>query len=129
VAINDTTEAFCTRAALDAAEHAALVVDSEGRLLACNRPARALFSEARIGAHLERLLPPADADNRWWDPGLSGRRKMHATVMRRVYQVTTSAVGLPGEDAHLFVIGFLPLARIAAADQSATGTVTVMRQS
>jgi PAS domain-containing protein len=117
------------RAALDVAEHAALVADSEGRVLAFNRPARALFSEAQIGADVSRLLQQADSDTRWWDPGLSGRRKMHATVMRRVYQVTTSRVALPGEDAHLYVIAFLPVARSAAGNQSVTRTVTAIRPS
>jgi PAS domain-containing protein len=121
VAINDVTEAFCVRAALDVAEHAALVINPEGRVLAFNKPARALFSGTEIGADLSRLLPASDQGTRWWDPGLSGRRKMHLTIAQRVYQVTSSAVVLPGEEARLCVVAFLPVAQVAAADQSSTG--------
>jgi hypothetical protein len=128
VMVNDTTEAFCVKAALDVAEHAALVADSQGRVLAFNRPARALFSGTAVGAEVSRLAPQFDSGARWWDPGLSGRRKMHVTVMRRVYQVTTSSVALPGEDARLYVIAFLPVARVAAAGQSAVGSTTVVER-
>ena len=128
VMVNDTTEAVCVRAALDVAEHAALVADSQGRVLAFNRPARALFSGTEVGAQVSRLVPQFEPGTRWWDPGLSGRRKMHVTVMRRVYQVTTSSVALPGEDARLYVIAFLPVAQVAAADQSPVGSTTVVER-
>jgi PAS domain-containing protein len=128
VMVNDTTEAVCVRAALDVAEYAALVADSQGRVLAFNRPAGALFSGTKVGAEVSRLVPQFDSGTRWWDPGLGGRRKMHVTVMRRVYQVTTSAVALPGEDARLYVIAFLPVARVAAADQSSVASTTVVER-
>jgi len=128
VMVNDTTEALCVKAALDLAEHAALIADSQGRVLAFNRPARALFSGMQVGADVSRLLPQFDSGTRWWDPGLSGRRKMHVTVMRRVYQLTTSSVPLPGEDARLYVIAFLPVARVAAADQTPVGSTTVVER-
>jgi PAS domain-containing protein len=128
VMVNDTTEALCVRSALDVAEHAALVADSHGRVLAFNKPARALFSGTQVGAEVSRLLPQFESGTRWWDPGLSGRRKMHVTVMRRVYQLTTSSVPLPGEDARLYVIAFLPVARVAAADQSPVGSTTVVER-
>jgi PAS domain-containing protein len=126
VMINDTMEAFCVKAALDVAEHAALVADSAGRVLAFNKPARALFSGIEVGAGIAQLLPQLDARRRWWDPGLGGRRKMHVTVMRRVYQVTCSSVALPGEEARLYVIAFLPAARVASADPGATGSTNLM---
>src|SRR5213082_2876040 len=75
------------------------------------------------------LLPQFQPGTRWWDPGLSGRRKMHVTVMRRVYQLTTSSVPLPGEDARLYVVAFLPVARVAATDQSPVGSTTVVERT
>ncbi|HTL93557.1 MAG TPA: hypothetical protein VL176_14490, partial [Steroidobacteraceae bacterium] len=58
----------------------------------------------------------------------SGRRKVHVTVMRRVYQVTTSSVALLGEDRRLYVVAFLPVTQVATAEESATTTIpTVMR--
>jgi len=48
--------------------------------------------------------------------------------MRRVYQLTTSSVPLPGEDARLYVAAFLPVARVAAADQSPVGSTTVVER-
>jgi hypothetical protein len=128
VVIHDATEDFCVKAALDVAEYATVVADPEGRVVALNRPARALFGGATPGAEVASLLPQANPGARWWDPGLSGRHKTHMTVMRRMYQVTTTAVALPGEDARLYVIAFLPMARVAAEDQSATtGSNTVVQ--
>ncbi|HYM28728.1 MAG TPA: hypothetical protein VET66_11300, partial [Steroidobacteraceae bacterium] len=120
VAIRDVTEAFGVQAALDAADHAALVIDGQGRVLAFNRPARTLFSDAALGAEMSRLLPQLEGSDRWWDPGLSGRRKMHLNIQRRVFQVTASSVVLPGEAARLCVLAFLPAAQIVAPDQTAT---------
>ena len=128
VLVNDTMETLCVRAALDASEHAALVADPQGRILALNKPARALFAAARVGADVSHLVPHPDAEVPWWDPGLSGRRKMHLTVMRRLYQVTSSAVALPGEDARLHVITFLPAARVTASDPSVTGATRLMQR-
>src|SRR5437762_5658942 len=128
VVINDTTEDFCVKAALDVAEYATLVADAQGRVVALNKPARALFGGASPGAEVSSLVQQGNPATRWWDPGLSGRHKMHVTVMRRMYQVTTTAVAMPGEDARLYVIAFLPMARVAAEDQSATtGSNTVVQ--
>jgi len=55
--IHDMTEALCVRAALDVAEHAAVVADSWGRVLAFNKPAAALFSGRSRG----RGVAPAAA--------------------------------------------------------------------
>jgi hypothetical protein len=126
VTVSDTTEAFCVRAALDAAEHAALVVDASGRVLAINIPARAVFPEAKAGSQISRLVPEAGAVAAWWDPGMSRCKKMHLTVTRRAYQVTATAVALPGEEDRLFVIAFVPAAVVAGADRSPT-TLTAVR--
>jgi len=114
VTVSDTTEAFCMRAALDAAEQAALVVDVSGRVLVINRPARAVFPEAKAGSELSRLVPEAGAA--WWDPGMSRCKKLHLTVTRRVYRVTATAIALPGEAERLYVIAFLPASGITGAD-------------
>lgn len=126
VTVSDTTEAFCVRAALDAADHAALVVDASGRVLAINRPARAVFPEARAGSEVSRLVPEAGAGAAWWNPGMSRCKKMHLTVTRRTYQVTATAVALPGEEERLYVVAFVPAAAVAGADRSAT-TLTAVR--
>lgn len=116
VVMEDQTEAFAVRAALDAAEQATLVLDAEGRLLAFNKPARALFSSARVGAEAEPLLALPELPERWWEPGLTGRRKMHVRIIPRLFQVTSTALPLPGERERITVISFLPIARAEAAD-------------
>jgi PAS domain-containing protein len=120
VIVRDTTEAFCMRAALDVAEHAALVVDAEGRVLAWNKPATALVPEAQVNADITHLLPEVAPHTRWWEAGLSGRRKLHVTIAQRVYQLTCSAVALPGEDERLYVVAFVPAAQVAAEQQEDT---------
>jgi PAS domain-containing protein len=120
VTVSDMTEAFCVRAALDAAEHAALVVSVSGRVLALNRPARAVFPEARAGSEVSKLVPDAGAGAAWWDPGMSRCRKMHLTVRRRVYQVTATAVALPGEEERLYSLAFVPTPALAGVDRGVT---------
>jgi hypothetical protein len=115
VSVSDRTEGFCVGAALDAAEHAALVVDARGCVLALNKPARAVFPEARAGGQLSTLVPQAGAGVVWWDPGLSRCKKMHLTVTRRVYRVTATAVALPGEEERLYVVAFAPAPGVAPA--------------
>jgi len=127
VMVTDRTEAFCVRAALDVAEHAALIVDAHGSVLACNKPAAALFPGAAPGADLATLLPQPEREPRWWEPGLSGRRKMHVTIRQRVYQMTASSVALSGEREQLFVLAFIPAAQVPAADQSGRYTALVSR--
>jgi hypothetical protein len=46
-----------------------------------------------------------------------------------MYQVTSSAIPLPGEDARLYVIAFLPATQVTAVDQSATGLTALVRRS
>ena len=119
VTVSDRTEAFCVRAALDAAEHAALVVDASGRVLVMNRPARAVFPEVKAGTRISRLVPESGAVA-WWDPGLSRCKKMHLTVARRAYAVTATAVALPGEEERLHVVAFVPAAAVDGTDRTAT---------
>ena len=120
VFVSDTTEGFCVKAALDASEQAALVADPQGRVLAFNKPATVLFPTARLDGELSQLLPEADAQPRWWDPGLTGRRKLHVSIMQRIYQLTSSTATLPGEDERLYVVAFVPVARTAEAEQGNT---------
>jgi PAS domain-containing protein len=131
--IKDETEIFCVRSALDSSEYAALVIDPKGRVLAFNRPLVGLLTDVKVGMEAERLLPPTDPGLRWWEPGLTGRRKLHMQIGSRIYELTASAVALPGEDASIFSVSFLPIARGASADSSATnstiitGTVRALR--
>jgi len=120
VTVSDTTGAFCVGAALDAAEHAALVVTAAGRVLALNKPAQAVFPEAKVGGEVSTLVPEAGRGAAWWDPGISRCKKMHLSVMRRVYQVTATSVALPGEEERLYVIAFMPTSAFAGRDRSAT---------
>jgi PAS domain-containing protein len=126
--VQDTTESFCFKTALDVAEHAAIVVDSQGRVLAWNKPATALFPSAQPDADISQLLPEAAQAARWWDPGLSGRRKAHVTVMQRVYQLTCSAVPLPGEDERLYVVAFVPATHVASADEESDALTRLVRR-
>ena len=129
VTVSDVTEAFCVRAALDAAEHAAVVVDAAGRVLALNRPARAVLPEASTGSQLSKLVPEAGAAVAWWDPGMSRVKKMHLTVTRRMYRVTATAITLPGEEERLYVVAFVPATSAGTgADRGATTLTAVMRQ-
>ena len=129
--IEDATENFCVRAALDTSEYAALVVDAQGRVLAFNRLIVGLLGVAEVGMDAAKLMPQPDSNLRWWEPGLTGRRKMHMQIGPRIYQVTSSAIPLPGEDESIFAVSFLPVASGVTADpmsSSATIITGTLRQ-
>jgi hypothetical protein len=124
VAIRDTTEDLAMRGAMDAIGQAVLVIDGEGRIIEFNKPSLALFAGLHKNADAAVLLSLAGMSARWWEPGLTGRRKMHVEITPRIYQVTTSALPLPGEDSQLYIVTFLPIARGAIGDHAAiTATV------
>ena len=130
VILVDATVQYCTQAALDAADHAALVLDSYGRILAFNQPARTLFAGAELGAAL-KLFSHADSASPapWWKPGLTGRRKMHVRVAGRLCQVTSSVVPLPGQEDSFYVVALYPMGRKAdgsrGSEQSSEVTTTM----
>lgn len=123
--IEDATEVFCLKAALDTSEYAAFVIDARGQVLAFNKPAGGLFSGSEVGADAAQLLAQPDAPPRWWEPGITGRRKMHVEIGPRIYQVTSSAISLAGEEERIFTVAFLPVARAGTADPFATGSTVV----
>jgi hypothetical protein len=126
VAIEDKTDDFTLRAALDVIGQAALLIDTRGRIFAFNKPSLALFPGLEKNADAATLLSLAGMSARWWEPGITGRRKMHVEISPRIYQVTTSALPLPGEEDQLYVVTFLPVARAAIGDATAlTATVQV----
>jgi PAS domain-containing protein len=122
VIIADTTEEYCMKAALDTADHASLVVDAQGRVLALNKPAAALFPGTSIGADTSRLLVHAGLTGRWWESQLAGRRRMHVEIGPRLFQVTLSTLALPGEEERVHVIAFLPVAKGSLSDQTMSTT-------
>ncbi|MDB6156582.1 MAG: hypothetical protein JWO04_288 [Gammaproteobacteria bacterium] len=123
--IEDATEVFCLKAALDTSEYAAFVIDARGLVLAFNKPAGGLFGGAEVGADAAQLLVQPNAPPRWWEPGLTGRRKMHIEIGPRIYQVTSSAISLAGEEERIFTVAFLPVARAGTADPFATSSTVV----
>jgi hypothetical protein len=123
--IEDATEAFCLKAALDASEYAAVVVDARGRVLAFNKPAAGLFGRPEIGMDAAKLLTQPGTGLPWWEPGLAGRRKMHIEIGSRIYQVTSSAIALAGEEEGIFAVSFLPVARAGTPDPSGSGLTRV----
>jgi PAS domain-containing protein len=130
IVIHDKTEEFTVRAALDVTGQAVLAIDAQGRILAFNKPAQALFATIETQTDASQLLSLTGMPVNWWEPGLTGRRKMHVEIGPRIYQVTCSASPLPGEEERLYVVAFLPVARAAVGDRTAiTSTVQIVDAS
>lgn len=117
VVIHDKSEELTAQTALDVTGQAVLVIDSQARVLAFNKPAQALFAGVAKDIDATQLFSLTGLPPRWWEPGLTGRRKMHIEIGPRVYQVTCSASPLPGEDERLYVVALLPMARAAVGDR------------
>ncbi len=124
--IQDKSEEFTVRAALDVTGQAVLVIDAHDRILAFNKPAQALFAAIDRESDASQLLSLSEAPVRWWEPGLTGRRKMHIEIGPRIYQVTCSAAPLPGEEEQLYIVAFLPMARAAGDRTGGTGTARIV---
>ena len=118
--IEDMTDAFCTRAALDKAEEAVLIIDSKTRVITFNTQIRTLFPHADVGIEAARLLNhPEKSEVPWWQPNLRGRRKRLVEIGDRIYQMTSSTVPLAGEEEGFYVLAFLPVAGAASANEAA----------
>jgi PAS domain-containing protein len=127
VTIEDLTEVFCLKTALDGSEYAALVIDSRGRVLAFNTLAAGLFGTLAVGVDAAQLLAQPDAALRWWDPGLTGRRKMHIQIGPRIYQITNSAAAIAGEAERIFAVTLLPVANAGGYDPAGSGGTTITK--
>lgn len=119
--LEDTTQAFCLKAALDNSEYAALVIDAGGRTRAFNKRAGDLFTGITAGIHADKLLVHTVAGLPWWEPGLDGRRKMHIDIGSRIYEVTSSEIPVPGEEQRLYSISLLPVALATPRDAATAG--------
>lgn len=107
------------KAALDVADHAALVLDKNGNVLAFNKAVHALFPAAQAGSNASQMLALPGAGARWWEPSLAGRLKLQAEIRQRLYQLTSSALALPGEEERIYVVAFRPIPRGTATQRSA----------
>jgi hypothetical protein len=90
-----------------------------------------LFGGAVTGADVAQWLPQADPGLRWWEPGLTGRRKLHIEIGPRIYQVTSSAIALAGEEERIFSVAFLPVAKggtVSPNDPNPTMVTSTVRQ-
>jgi hypothetical protein len=88
-----------------------------------------LFGGLQVGTDTSQLLAQPLTDQRFWDPGLTGRRKMHVEINSRVYQASSAAIALPGEEERVFSMSFLPVARGAEPrDTDSTVLTATMRQ-
>lgn len=129
VVIHDKSEEFTVRAALDATGQGVLVIDAQNRIVAFNKPALSLFAGIEKDADAASLLSLASMPERWWEPGITGRRKMHVEIAPRIYEVTSSASPLPGEEERVYVVTFLPVARAAVGNQPAIAATAQFPQS
>jgi hypothetical protein len=120
IVITDTTETFIRRAALEAADHAALILDPGGRVLGFNHQATSLFPDTQQGAEASALLAKAGISADWLKPQLGGKRRTLVEIPPRVFQVTITPVVLPGEEERIHVIAFLPVGRAGEADTNGT---------
>ena len=118
--ITDATDAFIRRAALEAADHAALIIDARGRVLGFNHQVTSLFPDAQTGVEVRTLLERAGLSTDWFEPQMSGKRRTLLELPPRLFQVTITPVVLPGEEERIHIMAFLPTGR--AGDVGRTGT-------
>lgn len=127
--LQDQTEELALRCALDVVGQAVLVIDPQHSILSYNKPALALFAGLQRNADAARMLALQGMPPQWWEPGITGRRRMHVEIGPRIYQVTCASTPLPGEDERLYVATILPVARAAVGDQTTRTTMLQIAES
>ncbi len=65
------------------------------------------------GSTIDRRAGETPARTRWWEPGLTGRRRMRVMLEQRLYQATCTAVALPGERELLYVAALMPATTVS----------------
>jgi PAS domain-containing protein len=125
--LEDVTQVFCLRAALDSSEFAALVVDAEGNIRAFNKQATELFGDMAPGTSASSLLTHTVAGLPWWESGLDGRRKLHVDVGSRIHEVTSTEIPVPGEEQRLYSVSLLPVALAAPLPGTAEDSVRLRK--
>jgi PAS domain-containing protein len=125
--LEDVTQVFCLKAALDNSEFAALVVDAAGNIRTFNKRATELFGDLASGTNAAQLLSHTVAGLPWWESGLDGRRKMHIDVGSRIHEVTSTEIPVPGEEQRLYSVSLLPVALAAPLDRTAERAVPLRR--
>jgi hypothetical protein len=123
--MEDVTESLCTSAALDAAEYAAVVIDSQERVIGFNKSTRGLWADISVGSDAGPLLSSLGLGKGVWLPGLRGRRKSQVEIRGRVYQVRTSTIALPGEADCVYLLAVTPMALVSADTLLAGAQATV----
>jgi hypothetical protein len=118
VLLEETSTAFSIAAALDAEDHATMVIDTHGFLIAANSATGAMFPDMAVGSNVTEALAKIGGTPKWWHPGLTGRHRLHVTVHRRAYLATCTAAALPGEEETLYILAFSPLLVSALAAES-----------
>jgi hypothetical protein len=128
--ITDATDAFIRRAALEAADHAALIVDARGRVLGFNHQVTSLFPDATAGVEVRTLLERAGISTDWFEEQIGGKRRTLLELPPRLFQVTITPVVLPGEEERIHVMAFLPTGRAGDTDRTSTrATLATMVRS
>lgn len=108
LSVEDFSETYYLRAALDAADYALLVIGAGDRILCFNKIAQGLFGEVAYGMEASRLLIRDGLLDGWWRPGPRGRHKHQLELSRRSYQATSVAVPLAGEEEQLIILALRP---------------------
>jgi PAS domain-containing protein len=121
----DGTDEFIRRAALEAADHATLIVDPSGRILGFNRQVMTLFPATQVGADAHSVFTSGGLASEWWQPQITGKRRMLVQIPPRLFQVTISPITLPGEEERMQVIAFLPIGRAGDQDTATTRTMNL----
>ena len=100
-----------------------MVINTHGRIVAVNRAASALLPDAVLGNEASRVLARSSAASRWWEPGVTGRRRIHVTLARRAFLATATQVPVPGEQEALYVLTFTPLLPASEVAEAAVGAL------
>jgi len=87
------------QAALDASEYAAFVIDARGLVLAFNKPAGGPFRGCGMWRRCRAAVGTAGRTPAVVGAGADRQAKMHIEIGPRIYQVTSSAISLAGEES------------------------------
>ncbi len=113
VSVDNVSDLYYIRGALEAVDAAYLLLDADRRILYFNRAAQSLFGQLYAGMPASGTLEPEGTPAHWWDltPRRSHRRQV--SIRTQPYRADLVAADLPGHAGPLTMVT-LQLAETAA---------------
>lgn len=104
VSLEDLTDGYYLKAALNSVDHPLVILSSAQRVLYLNAAAGKIFENLDVGAEATSCLQVTNLPTGWWEMGLHSRREREVHVNSHRYRALCVASRIPGEKEALTIL-------------------------